>query len=159
MENIIPMNGTPNAGAAQAAPVNSGSTLHDVRNNVGAFFIGNFDGKDRYIKFDLNAFAEMEDRFGSMEEAQERLQKGSMKDVRTVLWLGLIWNEVILDEITGDPIKYTLSQYQVGSWLNTLNMRDVMAKLQEAITGSLPAEDNAGSTINNAAIQAANDPN
>jgi len=158
--NIVTMNGTPNAGAASAAPVtNGGSTLHDVRSNTGAFYIGTFDGKERYIKFDLNAFAEMEDMFGSMEAAQERLQGGSMKDVRTVLWLGLIWNEAVVDEITGEPIRYTLSQYQVGSWLNTLNMKEVMAKLQEAITGSLPTEEASAQAVNNAAAQAANDPN
>ena len=114
------------------------SNLDQVRTAPGSYFIGNFGGKDRYIRYDLNAFAEMEDMFGSMEQAQERLQGGSMKDVRTVLWLGLIWDEVVLDEVTGDPIKYTLSPYQVGSWLTTLNLQDVMDKLQSAISGSLP---------------------
>ena len=127
MDNVIPI-----------TPVEDKSNLDQVRTPAGSYFIGNFGGKDRYIRYDLNAFAEMEDMFGSMEAAQERLQGGSMKDVRTVLWLGLIWDEVVLDEVTGDPIKYTLSQYQVGSWLTTLNLQDVMNKLQSAISGSLP---------------------
>lgn len=130
------------------------SNLDQVRVPAGAYYIGVFGGKARYIRYDLNAFAEMEDLFGSMEAAQERLQGGSMKDIRTVLWLGLIWDEVVLDEVTGDPIKYTLSQYEVGSWLTTMNLQDVMDKLQSAISGSLP--DNDGSktsaeTMNQAA--------
>ena len=118
------------------------SNLDQVRVPEGSYFIGVFGGKPRYIRYDLNAFAEMESIYGSMEKAQERLQGGSMSDVRTVLWLGLIWNEVILDKETGDPIKYTLSKYQVGSWLTTMNLQEIMNQLQNAITGSLP--DNPG---------------
>ena len=80
-----------------------------------------------------------------------------MKDIRTVLWLGLIWDEVVLDEVTGDPIKYTLSQYEVGSWLTTLNLQDVMDKLQSAISGSLPESDGnqtSAQTMNQAATNA-----
>lgn len=132
------------------------SNLNDIRLNNGEFFIGNFEGKDRYIKFDLNAFAEMETIFGSMEAAQERIKKGSMKDIRTVLWLGLIWNETILDERTGEPVGYNLSQYQVGSWLNTMNMGDVMQKLNNAMVGSMPQ---GNTTAMNQAAAATNDPN
>lgn len=143
MDNVTPITESENK-----------SNLDQVRVPAGAYYIGAFGGKDRYIRYDLNAFAEMEDLFGSMEAAQERLQGGSMKDIRTVLWLGLIWDEVVLDEVTGDPIKYTLSQYEVGSWLTTMNLQEVMDKLQSAISGSLP--DNDGSktsaeTMNQAA--------
>ena len=95
--------------------------------------------------------------FGSMEEAQERLKGGSMKDIRTVLWLGLIWDEAVLDEVTGEPIKYNLTQYQVGSWLTTLNLEDVMQKLQDAISGSLPdnPENKTSGETMNEAVQAA----
>lgn len=118
------------------------SNLEQVRTPAGSYYIGEFGGKARYIRYDLNAFAEMETLFGSMEAAQERLQSGSMKDIRTVLWLGLIWDEVVLDETTGDPLKYNISQYQVGSWLTTMNLQEVMNKLQAAISGSLPDGEN-----------------
>lgn len=132
MDNVVNM---PNNSVPAVAEK---SNLDHIRTAPGSYHIGNFAGKERYIRFDLNAFAEMETKFGNMEEAQERLKGGSMKDIRTVLWLGLIWDEVILDEITGEPIRYTISEYQVGSWLTTLNLEDVMAKLQNAISGSLP---------------------
>ena len=159
--NVVPMNTNPEAGAAPAAPVNAiqGSNLKDVRQDVGAFYIGDFNGKPRYIRYDLNAFAEMEDRFGSMEMAQKRLEGGSMKDVRTILWLGLIWDEVELDPNTGDPIRFTISEYQVGSWMHTLNMKDIMIRLQSAIQGSLPEEATNAAAVNAAAAEVVPNPN
>lgn len=149
MDNVTPITTSENK-----------SNLDQVRVPAGAYYIGEFGGKARYIRYDLNAFAEMEEMFGSMEAAQERLQGGSMKDVRNVLWLGLIWDEVVLDEVTGDPIKYTLSQYEVGSWLTTLNLQDVMNKLQDAISGSLPENDGtqtSAETMNQAAVPTGGD--
>ena len=143
--NIVNMNtnSVSGAGATNVAPVTAiqGSNVSDIRQKLDDFYIGDFGGKPRYIKFDLNAFAEMEDRFGTMEEAQKRLEGGSMKDVRTVMWLGLIWDETELDPVTGDLVRYTLSERQVGSWLDTTNLREVMSRLQQAISGSLPEEE------------------
>lgn len=124
-------------GNVAASAVAEKSSLDLIRDK-GYYYIGNFAGKERFIRFDLNAFAEMENKFGTMEEAQERLKNGSMKDIRTVLWLGLIWDEAIIDEVTGEPIRYKISEYQVGSWLTTMNLQEVMSKLQDAISGSLP---------------------
>lgn len=121
--------------------ININPTLDAMRPNTGAYSIGIFDGKARYIKFDLNAFAEMERLYGTMDDANAALSKGSMNDIRRILWLGLIWDEAILDEITGEPIKYNLTAYQVGSWLDTSNMRIIVEKLSAAINGALPPED------------------
>lgn len=156
MDNIVSMNPT----GAQAPVVNQNNTnsnLSEIRDMTGAYSIGVFGGKERFIKFDLNAFAEMESLFGSMDEVQNRLQGGSMKDIRTIMWLGLIWDEAVVDEATGEPIKYTLSQYQVGSWLNTSNMKDIMQKLQGALVGSMPEGDT--EAMNNAAVATNADPN
>ena len=65
--------------------------------------------------------------------------------------------EVILDERTGEPIGYSLSQYQVGSWLHTMNMKEVMEKLQQAMVGAMPKGDT--TTMNQVAVATANDPN
>ena len=120
------------------------SNVQDVRG--GYYPIGNFDGQERYVRFDLNAFAEMERIYGSMEAANEALSKGSMRDVRTILWLGLIHDQAVLDEITGEPVKYKLTMFQVGKWLTPTNMKEVMSKLNEAISGSVPAEDSTTAT-------------
>lgn len=116
----------------------SENTLYDIRE--GYYPIGSFGGKERFVRFDLNAFAEMERIYGSMEKANEVLSQGSMRDVRTILWLGLIHDQAVLDEVTGEPIKYTLTQFEVGRWLTPNNMKAVMEKLNKALNGAIPHE-------------------
>jgi hypothetical protein len=155
--NVVPMQ-TSGAGAT-TAPVTPVSNLGDVRTEPGSFYIGEFGGRSRYIRFDLNAFAEMENLFGNMEEAQTRLSSGSMNDIKTVLWLGLIHDEVELDPITGEPTRYTLSKYTVGHWLTALNLPEVVKKLQASMNGSMPNEkDNEAMVqrMNESAIEANN---
>lgn len=123
--------------------------LNSLRNGyyaIGVFPEGNDAegnplGVERYVRYDLNAFAEMERIYGDMEKANEALTKGSMTDVRRILWLGLIHDAAVLDEITGEPIRYTLTMYEVGKWLTPTNMREVMNKLNSAISGSVPHDD------------------
>lgn len=114
------------------------ANLIDIRPET--YYIGEFGGEKRYVKYDLNAFAEMERIYGSMEAANDALSKGSMTDVRRILWLGLIHDQAVLDEVTGEPIKYNLTMYEVGSWLTPNNMREVMEKLNNAIQGAVPQE-------------------
>lgn len=116
------------------------SNLPEIRVPLGAASIGFFDGKERYINFDLNAFALMEETYGSMEEVEKVLNSGNMKSIRTVLWIGLVWDEAVIDPITGEPTKYNLTPYQVGSWLNANNMKDVISKISTALSNSLPEE-------------------
>ncbi|HCR73995.1 MAG TPA: hypothetical protein DIW26_06350 [Ruminococcus sp.] len=112
--------------------------LEEIRND--SYYIGTFDCQQRYVRFDLNAFAEMEKIYGSMEAANEALSKGTMQDIRKILWLGLIHDQAVLDEVTGEPIKYNLTVYQVGKWLTPSNMKEVMQKLMDAINGSMPED-------------------
>lgn len=112
------------------------NNLNSVR--PGYHYIGNYGGAERFVRYDLNAFAEMERIYGSMDAANEALSKGSMTDVRRILWLGLIHDQAVLDEITGEPIKYKLTIYEVGQWITPNNMKDIMSKLNDAIAGSVP---------------------
>ncbi len=122
--------------------------LNDIRGGyypIGVFPEGNDTdgnplGVERLVRYDLNAFAEMERIYGSMDAANAALTKGSMTDVRRILWLGLIHDQAELDEITGEPIRYKLTMYEVGKWLTPTNMKAVMEKLNVAISGSVPAE-------------------
>lgn len=120
--------------------VENTSNLDDIKTPVGAYYLGNFDNRDRFVRFDLNAFAEMERIYGSMDAANDALASGSMIDIRRVLWLGLIWDEAVLDEITGEPIKYNLTMHQVGAWLTPLNMQDIMNNLMLAMNGAMPQD-------------------
>ena len=105
----------------------------------GAIELG---GEKRKLHFDLNAFAELEKRFGSINAAMERLQEGQVGDLRVILWAGLIHDQVLeFDEDTGEPTKYGITPYEVGKWVSLDNMKEVSDILGEVLGGSLPEEE------------------
>ncbi|MMZ45708.1 hypothetical protein D3C75_232970 [compost metagenome] len=114
------------------------SKLDKVR-NVNPVTI-ELDGKVRTLKYDLNAFAELENRYGSVEAAFAKLNTGGIGAIRTILWAGLIHEEVVLDEITGEPIKFNITPYQVGGWIDPKSIEQVSILLNRAIEGSVPEE-------------------
>ena len=85
--------------------------------------------KPRTLKFDLNAFAELEDKYGNMEQAFFAMQSGSMKAARTLLWAGLLHE----DE--------KLTERQVGRMVTLENLGVVMDTISEALLEAMP-EDN-----------------
>lgn len=98
--------------------------------------------KERRLKFDMNAFIELENRYGTLQEAFASLQKGRIADVRTILWAGLIHEEVVLDEL-GEPISYNITPYQVGSWVkNPQEMQHFAEALTQALKSDMPEEKN-----------------
>jgi hypothetical protein len=51
-------------------------------------------GENEYnFILDLNAFSELEDDFGSIGELMMRVESGSIKALRAVIWAGLLNNE------------------------------------------------------------------
>jgi hypothetical protein len=82
--------------------------------------------KERTLKYDLNAFAEIEERFGTVQKAFEELEKQKIKAVRAVLWAGLIHE---------DP---KLTEKQVGAMLSFGELASVLPAVSEAITAALP---------------------
>lgn len=101
-------------------------------------------GKLRTLQFDMNAFAELEKRFGSIDKAMEHLAQGRITDIRTILWVGLIHEEVAeFDNDTGEPIKYNITPYQVGSWIkNPMMLQEVSEKLAKAMSDGMPDPEN-----------------
>lgn len=87
--------------------------------------------KKRNLKFDLNAFAELEELYGSVDGAMEALEKGSIKALRAVLWAGLIHEE--LDE--GGVPKIT--PQQVGSMVDISSLETLTDKINEAMQADL----------------------
>lgn len=84
------------------------------------------DGVERTIKFTLNALAELEDRYGSVDEAFKQLDNNSIKAVRYILWAGLIHE---------DP---ELTEQQVGNLIDIQYMQELMASLGEAFDADMP---------------------
>lgn len=82
--------------------------------------------RERNLKFDLNAFIELEDVYGSIDDAFKGLESGRIKAIRTILWAGLIHE----DE--------SLTEKQVGTLVAVNNLNEVVAKLIEAVNMALP---------------------
>ncbi len=84
------------------------------------------DGVERTIKFTLNALAELEDRYGSVDEAFKQLDNNSIKAVRCILWAGLIHE---------DP---ELTEQQVGNLIDIQYMQELMTSLGDAFDSDMP---------------------
>ena len=87
--------------------------------------------KSRTLLFDLNAFAELEDKFGSLDQAFQKMQQGSVKATRTLLWAGLLHE----DE--------KLTERQVGAMISLTNVETIMEQITEALTAALPEDTDA----------------
>lgn len=87
------------------------------------------DGKERTLRFTLNAMAELEERYGSVEAAFEALDKGSIKAVRFILWAGLMHE----DE--------SLTEQQVGNLIDIQYMQQLMETVGAAFDNDMPAQE------------------
>lgn len=102
------------------------------------------DGKERVFQFDMNAFAELEKRFGTINQAMDSLMSGKIGDVRVILWAALIHDEVEkFDELTGEPISYKITPYDIGKWIKTPKMmQEASAKLAATMGQDMPSPEN-----------------
>lgn len=114
------------------------SNVKSVKSNKSTITLN--DGVERRIKFDLNAMAELEDRYGSVDAAFEALDKQSIKALRFILWAGLVHE----DE--------SLTEQKVGSLIDMKYLQETMGVLGEALGTDMPNEETP-------AIEGANDPN
>ena len=87
------------------------------------------DGVEREIRFTLNAMAELEDRYGSVEAAFKALDEGSIKAARCVLWAGLM--------DTGE----NLTEQQVGSLIDVKLLHELMETMADALVEDNPQPD------------------
>ena len=72
--------------------------------------------------------AELEDKFGSLDQAFQKMQAGSVKATRTLLWAGLLHE----DE--------KLTERQVGAMISLTNVESIMEQITEALTAALPED-------------------
>lgn len=116
------------------------SNLKAIRPGFPTIEIGE---KVRTIQFDMNAYAELEEMYGSVDAAMSQLEKGKMKDLGVMLWVGLIHEEVTsFDEVTGEPTGYNITPYQVRSWINSpALLEEASKKLGDSLTAGVPTEE------------------
>lgn len=109
------------------------SNLADVKSKTVKITLN--DGVERTLKFTLNALAELEDKFGSVQAAFDKLEKEkSMKALRTILWAGFLHESP------------NLTEHEVG------NLIDIayMAKLEESLGAAFESDMVTGSDVPNA---------
>lgn len=80
-----------------------------------------FLDKLRHLKFDLNSFCLLEEKFGNIEKALIELERGVMRAVRVILWVGLQHE---------DP---DLTEQAVGEMVTVDNLDAVGAALLRAL--------------------------
>lgn len=104
------------------------------------------DGVERHLKFDLNALAEIEDKFGTVDAGFEELDKGSIKAVRFILWAGLVHE----DE--------SLTEQRVGSLIDIQYLQSIMQSMGDAMQKDMPesANANAGAAAKVVALETSN---
>jgi hypothetical protein len=76
--------------------------------------------KERHLCFDLNAFSELEEKYGDIETAMKAIEAKSIKAFRAFLWAGLIHEDEDLTEkevgkmISIDNIDVIVNALSVG---------------------------------------------
>ena len=88
------------------------------------------DGVERDLSFTLNAMAEIEERYGSIEKAFAALESNSIKAIRCVLWAGLLINE---DE--------PLTEQQVGNLVDMQHIDKIFEQLGAAFVKDMPPKE------------------
>lgn len=99
--------------------------INDIKPKV---YTINLD-KERHLKFDLNAFAELEGIYGDFQTAMEAMSNGSIKAVRAMLWAGLVHEDENL------TIK------DVGSMIDMSNIGYVVETISKAVSEAMPKVD------------------
>lgn len=99
------------------------STLNDIREKKTPLQVG----ENAYnLFYDLNAFAELEEIYGSVEKAMSILAGGSVKAIINILWAGLIHE------------NETLTQKEVGKMFDLSQMPEIGSLINEAINRAIP---------------------
>ena len=92
-------------------------------------FVDIGDGVERKLRYTLNSFALIEEKYGTIDKAMEILKSGSIAAVRFALWAGLIHE----DE--------NLSEHYVGNQIDLSDLEDLAEKMNKAMMGDLPQDE------------------
>ncbi len=84
------------------------------------------DGVERDIEFSLNAMADLEDKYGTVEEAFNKIQDNNISAIRFLLWCLLNNGE---QEIT---------EREVGKLINIRNLDELMTAVMDYMEEAMP---------------------
>ena len=100
------------------------SNVTEVKNKTVKITLN--DGIERKIKFTLNALAELEMKFGSVQAAFDKLEKeNSMVALRTILWSGFLHESP------------NITEQQVGNLIDLAYMQELVESLGTALEGDM----------------------
>lgn len=100
------------------------SNVKDAKKRVKTITLR--DGVEREISFTLNAMAEIEDKYGSVDAGFAKLDEGSIKAARFIMWAGLLH--------TGEG----LSEQQVGDLIDMECLGKIMKDMADALGDDMP---------------------
>ena len=99
------------------------SNLHDIRQKKTPVKFGD---KVYHLHYDLNAFAELEEIYGNVETAMNKLCEGKVKAIINVLWAGLLHE------------NESLTQKEVGKMFDLSQIKAVGELINQAISEAVP---------------------
>lgn len=88
------------------------------------------DGVEREVILSLNAMAELEEKYGSIEEAFEKVKQGSVAAIRFLLWCVLVPD--------GDK---DLTEREIGRMIRLDSLNDIVEALTDAFEEQMPNDE------------------
>ena len=101
------------------------SNVSTVKNTKRTVDLG--DGVEREVILSLNAMADLEEKYGSIEAAFAKVQEGSVAAIRYLLWCILVPD--------GDE---DLTEKEVGKLIRIDNLSDIMSNLMDVLEEQMP---------------------
>lgn len=101
------------------------SNVSAVKNTKRTVDLG--DGVEREVILSLNAMADLEEKYGSIEAAFAKVQEGSVAAIRYLLWCILVPD--------GDE---DLTEKEVGKLIRIDNLSEIMSNLMDVLEEQLP---------------------
>lgn len=101
------------------------SNVSAVKNTKRTVDLG--DGVEREVILSLNAMADLEEKYGSIEAAFAKVQEGSVAAIRYLLWCILVPD--------GDE---DLTEKEVGKLIRIDNLSEIMGSLMDVLEEQMP---------------------
>ena len=121
------------------------STLQDVKpKKVEITFR---DGSVHEVQFTLNALALLEEKYGDVDTAFEKLDKGSFVAIRYMLWAALQHED--------NP----LTENEVGNMIDVNSLSEISGSLNTAAASSMPTEEQLIAVAGPVPVKAVESPN
>ena len=102
------------------------ANLVDVRPTKKTIDLG--DGVEREVVVTLNALAELEEKYGSIDAAFQKVEEGSIAAIRFLLWCVLVPDG-----------EEEMTERQIGKLITLNNLNALMSDLMDIFTEFMPA--------------------